>query len=82
MRKLVFGDENRYLRFSNTYAYRGVIPMDALKSSGLKVDVQSRPLCWVGLDKVTIILPPLFPHVAEGLLACYHISHSRWHCCK
>jgi len=80
MRKLVFGDENRYLRFSNTYAYRGVIPMDALKSSGLKVDVQSRPLCWVGLDKVMIA--PLCPHVAEGLLACYHISYSRWYCGK
>ena len=38
--------------FSNTYAYRGLIPMDTLKSAGLKADVQSYPYNWVGLNSV------------------------------
>ena len=32
-----------HLVFSNTYAYRGLIPIDALKFAGLKADVQSCP---------------------------------------
>lgn len=44
------------LVFSNTYAYRGLIPIDALNSAGLKTtDVQFRPHCWVGLGRVCII---------------------------
>ena len=38
--------------FSNTYAYRGLIPMDTLKLAGLKTDVKSFPLNWVGLNGV------------------------------
>jgi salicylate hydroxylase len=41
-----------HLVFSNTYAYRGLIPMDTLKSAGLKADVQSCPHNWVGLGGV------------------------------
>ena len=38
--------------FSNTYAYRGLIPIDTLKLAGLKADVQSFPNNWVGLGGV------------------------------
>ena len=41
-----------HLVFSNTYAYRGLIPIDTLKSAGLKTEVQSRPYNWVGLGSV------------------------------
>jgi salicylate hydroxylase len=41
-----------HLVFSNTYAYRGLIPIDTLKSAGLKADVQYGPHNWVGLGGV------------------------------
>ena len=41
-----------HLVFSNTYAYRGLIPIDTLKSAGLKAEVQSSPHNWVGLGGV------------------------------
>ena len=44
------------LCFPNRYAYRGLIPIDTLKLAGIKTDVQSRPLCWVGLGKVRTTL--------------------------
>ena len=45
-----------HLVFSDTYAYRGLIPIDTLKSAGLKADVQSSPHCWVGLGSVSTFL--------------------------
>lgn len=45
-----------HLAFSNTYAYRGLIPIDTLKLAGIKTDVQSRLNCWVGLGNVYTIL--------------------------
>ena len=50
VRNSVVGDG--HLVFSNTYAYRGLIPIDTLKSAGLKAEVQSKPHNWVGLDGV------------------------------
>ena len=41
-----------HLVFSNAYAYRGLIPMDTLRSAGLKAEVQNRPHNWVGLGSV------------------------------
>ncbi|KJA25002.1 hypothetical protein HYPSUDRAFT_38372 [Hypholoma sublateritium FD-334 SS-4] len=41
------GPEGR-IGFSNTYAYRGVMPVDALKAAGVKVAVEARPLLWIG----------------------------------
>ena len=43
---------DNHIVFSNTYAYRGLIPIDTLKSAGLKSDVQSSPHNWVGLNGV------------------------------
>jgi len=45
------------LAFSDTYAYRGLIPIDTLKSAGLKTDVQLRPHCWVGLGSHLVTFP-------------------------
>lgn len=43
--------------FSNTYAYRGLIPIDTLRSAGLKDDVLSSPHNWVGLGGHIIAFP-------------------------
>ena len=40
------------LVFSNRYAYRGLVPMDTLKSAGLKAEVENGPHTWVGLNRV------------------------------
>ena len=47
---------DRHLVFSDTYTYRGLIPIDTLKLAGLKADVQSSPHCWVGLGSVCTFL--------------------------
>ena len=54
VRNVVVSDS--HLVFSNTYAYRGLIPIDNLKLAGLKTDVQSRPHNWVGFGGVCISL--------------------------
>ena len=54
IRKAVVGDDR--LCFSNTYAYRGLIPIDDLKLAGVKTNVQSSPTMWVGLGKAHTIL--------------------------
>ena len=60
VRNSVVGDG--HLVFSNTYAYRGLIPIDNLKSAGLKAEVQSKPHNWVGLGGVcTSLLGDLKP---------------------
>ena len=39
--------------FSNKYAYRGLIPLEALQSAGLKTTAaETRLFCWVGLNSV------------------------------
>ena len=53
-RNAVVGDG--HLVFSNTYAYRGLIPIDTLKAAGLKAEVQLRPHNWVGLGGVCTFL--------------------------
>ena len=49
-RNAVIGDAR--LCFSNTYAYRGLIPIDTLKLAGIKTDVQFSPFNWIGPGKV------------------------------
>jgi len=55
VRDAVVGDG--HLVFSNTYAYRGLIPIDTLKSAGLKTEVELRSHCWVGLGSHIITFP-------------------------
>ena len=47
---------DRPIVFADTYAYRGLIPIDTLKAAGLKTEVQSRPYCWVGVGGVCTFL--------------------------
>lgn len=47
--------EAKNLIFTNNVAYRGLIPVDKLKRAGVTINLTSRPLCWVGIDKVSYI---------------------------
>ncbi len=38
--------------FSNTFAYRGLIPRAALEAAGFKTDVKGTPACFMGPSKV------------------------------
>ena len=39
--------------FTNTIAYRGLVPVDEVANLNLKVDLSPRPLCWVGKNNVS-----------------------------
>ncbi|KAF8167757.1 salicylate hydroxylase [Crassisporium funariophilum] len=56
-RNEVVGEKGGRLGFSNTFAYRGMVPIKDLVSAGMKTDVGSRPCCWIGLDKHIITFP-------------------------
>ena len=57
------------LVFSNTYAYRGLIPIDTLKSAGIKAEVQSRMHNWVG---PTSVCTSLLGDVEPSLFYIHH----------
>ncbi|KAF8973500.1 salicylate hydroxylase [Flammula alnicola] len=56
-RSAVIGADATRLGFSNTHAYRGLVPINALKTAGVKADVSSRPHCWVGIGQHIITFP-------------------------
>ncbi len=55
VRKIVAGEQAAtHLSFSNVVAYSGLVPMEEMKKAGIKTDITSRPLLFVGKDKVGI----------------------------
>ena len=46
------GAGEKHVAFSNTAAYRGIIPSGLLKAAGFKTQLTDRPACFVGPDKV------------------------------
>lgn len=58
----VVGEGNNNLGFSNTYAYRGLVPIDALLAAGVNPDKVQRPLIWTGIAKVRFIDAHLHKH--------------------
>ncbi|KAI9067863.1 FAD/NAD-P-binding domain-containing protein [Trametes sanguinea] len=57
VRKYVLGGADDRLSFSNTVAYRALIPYDKLKAAGFKTDLTDAPTCFMGPDKHFIIFP-------------------------
>ncbi|KAF5313151.1 hypothetical protein D9619_002826 [Psilocybe cf. subviscida] len=53
----VVGEGNNNLGFSNTYAYRGLVPVDALLAAGVNPDKVQRPLIWTGIAKHFVSFP-------------------------
>ncbi|KAG6907562.1 hypothetical protein DXG01_008444 [Tephrocybe rancida] len=51
--------------FSNSVLYRAVVPIEPLKAAGIKTDI-TRPLCWVGANKLNIGVFSREPNVPIG----------------
>ncbi|KAJ7243390.1 FAD/NAD(P)-binding domain-containing protein [Mycena haematopus] len=47
--------EKRRLQFTNTVAYRGLVPLDTLRQDGVTTEFDTRLCCFVGIDKVNIV---------------------------
>lgn len=55
IRRVVAGDAApAHLSFSNVVAYRGLVPMEEIENAGITTDITSRPLLFIGKDKVGI----------------------------
>lgn len=46
-------EQGERLKYSNTVAYRGMIPRGALDSAGIQLELFARPVCLMGKSKVT-----------------------------
>ena len=53
VREYITGIDDQRARFSNTIAYRGLIPYAKLKEEGFKIDVSEYPVCMCGPSKVS-----------------------------
>ncbi|TFK80493.1 salicylate hydroxylase [Polyporus arcularius HHB13444] len=47
----------KHVAFSNTAAYRGIIPSALLKAAGFKTQLTDRPACFIGPDKHVVVVP-------------------------
>ena len=61
VRDAVVGDGQKHMVFTNTVAYRGMIPATVLKDAGVKTTMDTRPLCWMGKDHVCMAGKILHP---------------------
>ncbi|KAJ7702236.1 hypothetical protein B0H17DRAFT_1043345 [Mycena rosella] len=57
LRTAVVGTEKKVLQFTNTVAYRGLVPRETLERDGMKTDMSQRVYCFVGIDKHIIAFP-------------------------
>ncbi|OSD06217.1 FAD/NAD-P-binding domain-containing protein [Trametes coccinea BRFM310] len=57
VRKYVLGGIDDRLAFSNTVAYRALIPYVKLKAAGFRTDLVEVPACFVGPSKHLIVFP-------------------------
>lgn len=53
VRRYITGDSDSRVAFSNTVAYRGLVPYAQLKAAGFKVDLAKNPTCFAGPGKVS-----------------------------
>jgi salicylate hydroxylase len=68
----------RPLQFTNTVAYRGLVPMDTLRQEGVTSAVDTRLCCFIGIDKVSGTHLHIIPMVSENIshsAAYYRVSH-------
>ncbi|KAI0361039.1 FAD/NAD-P-binding domain-containing protein [Trametes cingulata] len=57
VRKYILGGVDDRLAFSNTIAYRGLVPHATLKAAGFKTDLRESPACFMGPSKHLIVFP-------------------------
>ncbi|KAH7914736.1 hypothetical protein BJ138DRAFT_999357 [Hygrophoropsis aurantiaca] len=46
-----------HLAFTNTVAYRALLPNESVKLAGVQIDLSTRPVCFVGVNKHIITFP-------------------------
>ncbi|KAJ7915511.1 FAD/NAD-P-binding domain-containing protein [Mycena leptocephala] len=56
-RTAVEGNAKKVLKFTNTVAYRGLVPMDTLRQEGVKTALDKRLHCFIGIDKHIVAFP-------------------------
>ncbi|KAH7923897.1 FAD/NAD(P)-binding domain-containing protein [Leucogyrophana mollusca] len=54
---VIEGSGLKRLAFTNTVAYRALLPNESVKLSGVKTDLSERPACFVGVNKHIITFP-------------------------
>ena len=52
VREYMIGRDDKRVQFSNTVAYRGLIPYKELKEAGFRIDIDEYPACLCGPSKV------------------------------
>ncbi|KAJ7311480.1 FAD/NAD-P-binding domain-containing protein [Mycena albidolilacea] len=56
-RNVLVDPAKRPLQFTNTVAYRGLLPIDTLRQESVTSAVGTRPCCFIGIDKHIIAFP-------------------------
>ncbi|KAG6811861.1 hypothetical protein H0H92_005532 [Tricholoma furcatifolium] len=51
VREFVTGSRRSYVAYSNSVAYRALIPAETLRNAGIKTNLTEKPLCWIGKDQ-------------------------------
>lgn len=70
-------------KFTNTTAYRGLVPVQKLKDIGMKVDLSQRPHCWIGHDKVNYSSAIQFAQISDTYsLASNYFPDQKQYCCQ
>lgn len=52
VRGIVTGTATSSVKFSGGICYRGLVPTTEMRAAGVKLDLDTRPACFVGKDKV------------------------------
>ena len=69
--------------FTNTLAYRGLVPTELAKERGVKIDLAKRPYCFVGSDKVQpIFIVLMIASLLISWLAYYRVSDQKRSSCE
>lgn len=65
-----------YATFSNTLAYRALVPFEEVKDAGLKTDLSKGMVCFVGKDKVSATALDL-TNIFNQVTAHHPVSNTR-----
>ena len=52
-------DPAKDIAYSNTLAYRALVPMEVIRANGVKTDMSNRPVCFMGMGRVRYLLVPV-----------------------
>ncbi|KAG6811862.1 hypothetical protein H0H92_005533 [Tricholoma furcatifolium] len=55
VREFVTGSRRSHVAYSNSVAYRALIPAETLRNAGIKTNLTEKLLCWIGKDQEEIL---------------------------